>query len=155
FRRAIGLDPDMSVAWMQLGEVYTHLLPEAGNPDSVAEAAFEEAHRLDPQATNLLLHLIEIRFRRGQTAMAEARVRQFLAAQPDTLLAAQVKAMSACMGRGSRADWPREARAHPDAVLWAANALKGGGAQLPCALQAYAAVLGADTSTGSEGDGRR
>ncbi len=156
FRRALALDPEMSVAWMQLGEVYTHLLPERGNPDSLAEQAFEEAHRLDPQATNLLLHLIEIRLRKGEVDKAAPLVRQFLAAEPDSLLAAQVRTMDACVRRGpARVAWQAEARAHPLSILWAANALKGAGAQLPCARQAFAAVLASDTATDERGESRR
>ncbi len=156
FRRAIRLDPEMSAAWMQLGEVYTHLLPVTGNPDTLAELAFEEAHRLDPQASNLLLHLIEIRFRRGETAKAGPLVKEFLAAEPDTLLATQVRLMEDCVRRGpARVDWHREARAHPLAILWAANALKGAGAQLPCALGGFAAVLQGDTASDESGNGRR
>jgi serine/threonine-protein kinase len=156
FRRAIRLDPDMSVAWMQLGEVYTHLLPEAGNPDSVAEVAFEEARRLDSSATNLLPHLIEIRLRKGDLAGAEPLTRQFLAADPDTMLASQVRIMDACVRRGpARVDWKRETAAHPLAVLAAAKSLNGGGAQLPCASAAFAAVLRGDTASSGPAEARR
>ncbi len=155
-RRAIQLDPEMSVAWMQLGEVYTHLLPETGDPDSLAELAFEEARRLDPAATNLVLHLIEIRLRNGDTGRAEPLMRQFLAADPDTALAAQVRIMDACARRGPVGDeWERAAAAHPIAVLAAANALKARGAQPACAREAFAAVLRGDTATEGVGDARR
>ncbi len=156
FRRALEVDPEMAVAWMQLGEVYTHLLPETGNPDSLAEPAFEEAHRLDPQATNLLLHLIEIRLRRGETVRAQPIIRQFLAADPDTILAAQVRIMDACVRHGPASeDWRRRARMHPLALLAAGNMLKGAGSQLPCALQAFTAVLQGDTATDAWGVARR
>jgi hypothetical protein len=36
----------MAVAWAQLGEVYTHLLPVAGNLDSLADGAFARARQL-------------------------------------------------------------------------------------------------------------
>jgi len=154
--RALELDPEMAVAWMQLGEVHTHLLPEAGNPDSLAEAAFEQAHRLDPQATNLLFHLIEIRLRRGEIVRAQPIIRQFLAADPDTMLAEQVRIMDACVRRGpAPEDWRRRARVHPLALLSAGNQLKGGGSQLPCALEAFTAVLLGDTATDAWGEGRR
>jgi tetratricopeptide (TPR) repeat protein len=156
FHRALEVDPELAVAWMLLGEVYTHLLPMTGNPDSLAEASFEEAQRLDPQATNVLLHLIEIRLRRGEVDRAEPMVQQFLAAHPDTMLAAQVRIMDDCVRRGpGKVDWSRGARAHPLAVLSAGDMLKGGGAQFPCALQAFTAVLEGDTVTGAWGDSRR
>jgi len=156
FLQALALDPEMAVAWMQLGEVYTHLLPEAGNLDSLAEAAFEQAHRLDPQATNLLFHLIEIRLRRGEVVRADPIIRQFLAAGPDTMLAEQVRIMDACVRRGpAPEDWRRRARVHPLALLSAGNQLKGAASQLPCALQAFTAVLQGDTATDAWGAARR
>ena len=156
FRRALDVDPEMAVAWMQLGEVYTHLLPERGNPDSLAAAAFEEAHRLDPQATNLLLHLIEIRLRRGEVDKAQPIMRQFLAAGPDSTLAEQVRIMDACVRRGPDSeDWRQRARSHPLALLTAGNQLKGAGSHLSCALAAFTAVLQGDTATDGWGQGRR
>jgi tetratricopeptide (TPR) repeat protein len=101
FRNAIAIDPEMSVAWMQLGEVYTHLLPETGNPDSLAALAFDEAHRLDPAATNILFHPIEIRLRHGNLDGTQRLVTDFLAADPDTLLAQQVRLMFDCAQKGT------------------------------------------------------
>jgi tetratricopeptide (TPR) repeat protein len=156
FRRAIALDQEMSVAWMQLGEVYTHLLPPTGSPDSLAQVAFEEAHRLDPQAMNVLFHLIEIRLRDGDMVGAEPLVQQFLAASPDSTLATQIGLMDECVRRGpERVSWDRGAQTHPLAVLWAGNSLKGGGGQLPCALSAFAAVLRNDTAPGALAEARR
>ena len=40
-REALMLDPEFGEAWMQLGETYTHLLPNEPNPDSLANQAFE------------------------------------------------------------------------------------------------------------------
>ncbi len=155
-RRALAVDPEMAAAWMQLGEVYTHLLPVAGNPDSLAEAALEEAHRLDPEATNLLLHLIEIRLRRGDIVQVQPILRQFLAAGPDTVLAEQVRIMDACVRRGpAPEDWRHRAGSHPLALLFAGNQLKGAGSHLSCALAAFTAVLQGDTATDGWGEGRR
>jgi hypothetical protein len=156
FRRALAIDPEMGVAWMLLGEVYTHLLPQTGDPDSLAAAAFEEARRLDPQASTLLLHLIEIRLRRGEVVEAEPLVRQFLAADPDTTLAFQVRFMDQCVRAGQdQLDWRQGARAHPLALLAAGNMLKGGGSQIDCARRAFTAVLEDDTVAGEWGDARR
>ena len=46
---AIQLDSTWSDAWMALGEVYFHLLPDAEPLDSLAQAAFEHASRADYQ----------------------------------------------------------------------------------------------------------
>jgi tRNA A-37 threonylcarbamoyl transferase component Bud32/tetratricopeptide (TPR) repeat protein len=156
FRRSLAIDPELSVAWMQLGEVYTHLLPAAGNPDSLAQVAFDEAHRLDPLATNLLFHSIEIRLRRGDTRGARPLLRDFLAAAPDTILAQQVRIMDDCVVRGPAAvDWRKLSTLHPFAVLAAANSLKGGGAQLPCAARAFESIVRNDTASNPEAQGRQ
>jgi serine/threonine protein kinase len=148
--RALAVDPDMTVAWMQLGETYTHLLPAAGNADSLATAAFEEARRIDPVGSGLFLHLIEAFLRQGDTARAAPLVHDFLAADPDTTLASQIRLSAACVTRGVAAAWgPRDAPG-PLALLSAGNSLKGGGAQLPCAAAALAAVIDADTSSAGE-----
>ncbi len=138
----------MAVAWMQLGEVYTHLLPEAGSVDSLAEHALETAHRLDPRATNLLLHLIEIRLRQGDTARAAPLVRTLLAANPDTSrIADQVRIMDACVRRGpATVNWRRESQNDRLAVLLAGKALASGGSQLQCVTPAMEAVIRDDTT---------
>ncbi len=153
-RRVIGIDPEMAVAWMQLGEVYTHLLPLAGNPDSLARNAFDEAHRLDSTSTILLLHSIEIRLRQAQATEAAPLVRDFLAGEPDTSLATQIRIMYECVRSGTPGVlWTQMARDYPLAVLSASNAFKGGGARLGCAARGFEAVIAADTK--SDNAGRR
>jgi eukaryotic-like serine/threonine-protein kinase len=148
FHRALAIDPEMTVAWMQLGEVYTHLLPEAGDVDSLAEDAFETAHRLDPRATNILLHLIENRLRHGDLGQATPMVQAFLAATPDSArLVAKVRMMEACVRDGpARVDWAAEARQNAPAVLTAATSLASAGGRFDCAVPALAEVVRADTS---------
>ena len=151
-RRTIAIDPEMSAAWMQLGEVYAHLLPFTGNPDSLARAAFDAAFRVDSSAKNFLLHSIEIRLRAGDVEGAAPMVRAFLAADPDTILAHQVRVMYACARNGAGGvQWAREARAHPLAVLAAANNLKGSRAGFACAIRGYDAVMRSDTSAAAAG----
>jgi serine/threonine protein kinase/tetratricopeptide (TPR) repeat protein len=150
--RAIELDPGNSAAWMQLGEVYTHLLPVAGTPDSLARIAFDEAHRIDPAARNLLLHSIEIRLREGDSKSAAPLVTEFLAGDPDTVLAEQVKMMYDCVKRGTGSvEWTDEAKKHPLSVLALSNTLKGGGSQIPCVMRGYDAVMRSDTSRAAAG----
>jgi len=152
FRSALSIDPEMSVAWMQLGEVYVHLLPEAGNPDSLARQAFDEALRLDPAAKNLLYHSIEIRLRRADVAAARPLLAEFHAANPDTVLAQQVDVMFQCVRDGaSKMPWSKVARERPLAVLTSSTALKGGGAQIDCAQAGYEAVIASDTAAGTSG----
>jgi tetratricopeptide (TPR) repeat protein len=150
-RRALALDSEMAVAWMQLGEVYTHLLPVEGNPDSLAEASFDQARRLDSSANGVLLHLIETRLRKGDTQGASPLIHDFLAAGPDTTLAAQIRLMESCVQRGASAtDWKSIARTQTFALLSAGNSLKGAGSQLPCAMGAFTAVIAADTTSAGD-----
>jgi hypothetical protein len=147
-RRALAADPELTAAWVQLGELYTHLLPVAGRVDSLAEDAFETARRLDPRAANQLLHLIQLRLRRGDTAEAAPLVSAFLAATPDTSrLSHEVRVMGDCVRRGpDRIEWAEETAHDRSAVLVASKELGVGGAQLACALPGLAAVMAGDTS---------
>jgi serine/threonine protein kinase/Flp pilus assembly protein TadD len=152
FRRVIALDPEMVVAWMQLGEVYVHLLPYKGNPDSLARAAFTEARRLDPDSKQILFHLLELRLRNGEASDAEPMMREFLAAQPDSVLARQVTLMHECLSAGPGAmDWNAAVGKSALATLSAANSLKGGGAFLDCARGGYEAVITSDTTQAAAG----
>jgi tRNA A-37 threonylcarbamoyl transferase component Bud32/tetratricopeptide (TPR) repeat protein len=147
FHRALAIDPEMTVAWMQLGEVYTHLLPEAGRVDSLAEDALETAHRLDPRATNVLLHLIEYRLRQGDTSGAAPLVTQFLATTSDTAtMAAQVRVSDRCVRDGpASVSWRDEGAGNALAILTAGHELAGG-ARPSCAEAALAAVMRVDTT---------
>ncbi len=69
-RRAVRLDSTWAEAWMSLGEVYHHLLPQEFPLDSLAEAAFERARRLDPDFTPALYHLAELAILHGDISRA-------------------------------------------------------------------------------------
>jgi eukaryotic-like serine/threonine-protein kinase len=147
-QRALAIDPEMVVAWIQLGEVYYHLLPEAGRVDTLAEQAFATAHRLDPRASNILLHLLERRLLLGDTTGAAPLVREFLAGLSDTTkLRAQVRVADRCVRSGPDSiAWDVEAARQPAAVLTAGQLLSVGGAQPRCAKAALASVVRADTT---------
>ena len=154
FRRVLALDPEMPAAWMQLGEVYMHLLPLEGNTDSLAAIAFAEAYRLDPTGKQVLYHLIELRLRAGDAEGAAPMMREFLSARPDSQLSEQVGLMYDCVAKGrSGVQWEKAVRADPLAALSAANSLKGGGVRLDCASDGYAEIVRADTTRA--GSGRR
>ena len=154
FRRVLETDPEMAAAWMQLGEVYMHLLPVEGNPDSLARAAFDEAYRLDPGAKELLFHWIELRLRAGEAETATPVFREFLAAEPDSTLSKQVSLMYDCITEGARGvKWAGAAKTLPLSTLSAANSLKGAGGHIDCAKSGYEAVVRADTAVA--GAGRR
>jgi tetratricopeptide (TPR) repeat protein len=155
-RGALDAAPEMAVAWAQIGEVYTHLLPLTGEPDSLADAAFTRARRLDPSAANLLLHPIEIRLRRGEADEARPMIEQFLAEDPDTTLANQVRIMESCARRGAHGvAWNDLAGREPLSLLYAAKAFGGVGTATGCAEAAFDALLRVDTAATDASEGRR
>jgi tetratricopeptide (TPR) repeat protein len=154
--RAIALDPGSAAAWWQLGETYTHLLPHGGPPDSLAEAALAEAHRLDPAAVNAMFHLAEIAIRKGERQRAERLEAAMDAAETDSTLAVHLRIMATCVFGGVGAvDWRRAARATALDLLRAGKSLAAAGSQLPCAERAFQAVLSGDTASDAWGVGRR
>ena len=153
FRRALAIDSEMAAAWMQLGETYTHLIPVTGAPGLAADSAFAEAMRFDSTATHTLLHPIESLLRRGLTQQATPLVRRFLAGDPDSTLADEIRTMDACVSRGPAAmDWTKAMKTRPAAVLYAAQSLAVAGSQLPCAAAAYTAVRTYETAAMAAAD---
>jgi serine/threonine-protein kinase len=144
FKRAIVLDRELTAAWAQLGETYVHLVTSDPSPDAEAEKAFAEARQLDSSATHLLLHPIEIAWRRGDGATASPLVSRFLAAKPDSTQAAEIRLVDACGRKSARGvDWRAETQRNVVAVLSAAAVLSARATQAGCALAAYGAVLAA------------
>ncbi|HEY0242253.1 MAG TPA: hypothetical protein VGC52_06275, partial [Gemmatimonadaceae bacterium] len=75
-----------------------------------------------------------------------------LAADPDTVLARQVRVMYDCARGGiDGVQWTREAKAYPLAVLAASNNFKGSTTGLPCAMRGYDAVMRSDTTAAAAG----
>jgi len=153
FRRAIAIDRELTAAWIQLGETYIHLVTADSSADALADAAFSEARALDSTATHVLLHPIEIAWRRGDRSAATPMVQRFLATNPDSEQAASVRVVDACGRSGARGvDWTREVRANAQAMISVGVVMAAHGAQLSCALGAYDAALTVD-STGQLADG--
>jgi hypothetical protein len=146
----------MVVAWMQLGEVYMHLLPMAGNTDSLAKVAFETALALDSTATTHQFHLIEIARRAGDRPRALALATRFARAAADSDLAHDVELIAGCDDQGSMGDSLNDAALRrPLRVLIAARALAPSPRTAACAASSYAALLRADTATSTKADARR
>ena len=155
-RAAVVLDPSMTVAWLQLGEVYMHLLPVEGNTDSLAEAALIRARSLDSTTATIQFHLIEILARRGDQGAAATLAKQFVATAVDTELVREVALMSACGRAGfSGVDLRATAVKNPLALVIAAKALGASPLTTPCALAAYQMLLREDTARTEAADGRR
>lgn len=151
FRRAIKIDAELTAAWAQLGETFIHLVPLDAAPEEAADAAFAEARKLDPTATHLLMHPIEIAWRRGDGATAAPMVERFLAAHPDSTQAGEIRLVDACGRGGPRSiDWPKEVRRNTESVLASGVVLGGHGGQLACAAAAFAAVLDMDSTAAAQ-----
>jgi serine/threonine-protein kinase len=145
FRRALKLDADLTAAWAQLGESYVHLV----GPDSAREAlalqAFDEARSRDTVATHLLLHPLEMAWRRGDTTRARAYTARFLAARPDSSQAETVRLIAECASKGAKAVRWEDAMRSPLSVLSAAAIMGASRLLESCALAAYGAVRTMDT----------
>lgn len=153
-RAALELDPEMTVAWMQLSETYLHLLPASGRTDSLAGDALTHATALDSSATNLLYHQVELAARAGDTARADSIARRFMALASDTMLRGEVELLSACAsGRLTSAQRREAALKRPQVLLVAAKML--GVAHPRCMRDLYGELLRVDTLPGPDAEGRR
>ena len=155
-RAALALDSTMVVAWMQLGEVYIHLLPREGRTDSLAEAAFARARAIDSTAAPQQFHLVEILARRGESKAAAAIAREFIRTAADSQLAGEVELVAACDAGAMRGvDLRAEALRRPLPLLLAAKSLGASAATAGCARSSYEALLREDTSGTPAADARR
>lgn len=155
-RAAIALDSSMVVAWMQLGEVYMHLLPVEGHTDSLGEAAFERALALDSTGTTHLFHLVEIARRRGDVARASALAARFARESADSSLALQAQLVAGCDAQAKPSGSPAQAAAeHPLQLLVAAKFLAASADAWRCSAAWYAALLRVDTAANETADARR
>jgi serine/threonine-protein kinase len=153
---AIALDSLLVPAWMQLGEVYAHLLPAEGGTDSLARVAFDGAYRLDSTSAPASFHRIEIAARAGDTLRVAALADRFLRVAADSQLMREVALLTACRTGGFRdLDVAAAARTHPLAVLLAGKSLGASPRTAACARSAYAAVLAVDSARTDAADGRR
>jgi tRNA A-37 threonylcarbamoyl transferase component Bud32/tetratricopeptide (TPR) repeat protein len=152
----LALDSTMVAAWLQLGEVYMHLLPTEGGTDSLAEAAFERARALDLNAATSQFHLVEILARRGDQSGARNLAQQFMKVAVDTQLAREVELVSDCGRQGfGNTDLHEAALRRPLPLSLAAKALGASTVTARCAMAAYQMLLQADTAGGDAPEGRR
>ena len=146
-RRAIQLDSTWSDAWMALGEVYFHLLPDAEPLDSLAQAAFEHASRADSTFTPPLLHLAEIATWRGDLDQAERLLAEVRRAEPAGPYTNQLSLMVQCARGGpERVDWAAALRRNAPDVVAAGKLLAVWASWPACAAAAFRAILAADST---------
>ncbi len=142
FEAALAEDPDWSEGAMALGEVYYHLLPAEGSPDSIAAVWFNKALAADSAFTPPMMHLAEIAVRRGDLDAAENLVRRLAHVEPDSMISHRLPLILACARRGPAAiDWLKEARANPSLILRTAKELSVGAYYGDCAKEGFKAVL--------------
>ena len=143
-RRAVTAAPEWSEGWMALGEVYYHLLPREGPLDSLAEAAFLTAQRLDPEFRPPAYHLAELALRRHDLVTAERLFDRLRQAEPDsTLLGALALALRCAKGQMRGPDWTGVAARDYADVLEAGKILSSVPGDPACAEAAFRAVLSA------------
>jgi hypothetical protein len=146
FLEAVALDPTAAEPWLGLGETYNHLLPRAAPLDTLAEAAYQQVHKLDSTFAPALFHLTEFAVRRGDRQQAAALLAQYrrIAPQADGLRAAELL-LACAQNRISREGWRAAARLTPRPVFEAGQSLALAGLRQPaCAEAAWAAVLSTD-----------
>jgi tetratricopeptide (TPR) repeat protein len=142
YNEAIDLDPDWGEAWMGLGEVYYHLLPRDFNPDSLAEAAFSAARRLDPEFAPPLFHLAELAIRRGQIDRADSLVALMPAEGYDPEIHLQLETMLRCVrGELDEDGWREAAAENRLAVLGASLSLAADLAWPECAEAGFRTLM--------------
>jgi tRNA A-37 threonylcarbamoyl transferase component Bud32/tetratricopeptide (TPR) repeat protein len=150
FRQAYDRDRRDPQVTMLLGEVYTHLLPDAQPLDSLAEAAFAETLRLDSTFGPVLYHLTENALRRGDVPKASSLFRDFTQAEPDSAERAPLEVMLKCVRDSpDHVNWRHLVVSELHWVVDAGRALAVAGLRQPrCAEAAWRAVLAYDTTMG-------
>jgi tetratricopeptide (TPR) repeat protein len=148
FRTALQLAPEWAGAWAWLGEAYSHLLPNDSPTDSLAQAAFGEAHRLDPTFAPVFYHLLEIALRKGDVASAARLMERMRDAGSDSVEMMPAEIMLQCVKDGPGAvHWRAETLRSPRFVSEAGRGLAVGGLHQPtCAKAAWNAILTYDTT---------
>ena len=142
FRRALAADSAWPEAWMELGDVYYHLLPRGAGRDSIAEAAFRRARAVDPTFTPPLYNLAQIAVRRDDLAGAKRLMGEYAQVDPDSSLLVQLTLAFRCVQSGmTDAAWRDAARVSSSDVVAAGKQLATLASHPKCASGALKAVL--------------
>jgi hypothetical protein len=145
--QAVLADSSWNEAWMALGEVYYHLLPEAAPLDSLAESAFNRANALDRDFAPALFHLSHLALRRRDVRRVEDLLARFRGTGADTAVIQPVRLALRCMRQGpSGVDWQAEISAAAATVAAAGKTLATNAYHLPCAAAAFEALLVSDST---------
>ena len=141
-RSALAADPDYIEAWARLGETYQHLLPNEAPLDSLAESAFVEARRREPEFRPVLYHLLEIAVRNGEIDSARVFLREFERTQPDTSFLAYNELKFACVEQSPQMiEWREAVMDDAGSVYSAGQSLAKAGANTGCARAAWSSLI--------------
>jgi tRNA A-37 threonylcarbamoyl transferase component Bud32/tetratricopeptide (TPR) repeat protein len=136
-------DPDWPEAWMLLGEIHQHLMPEHVSADS-AVAYFRKAAE-DRGFTPPLIHLAEHAIAEGQNSEAKRMIRDLEAAAADPLVVNELRTMQKCVADGPDAvDFATLAKTDAETVYDVSMLLSAGALQADCAIAGFEALLKAD-----------
>lgn len=156
-RQALVLDPAWPEAWAELGEVYSHWLPNEPAADSLQADSFLQALRHDPTFVPALFHLVEISLRRGDRTEAERLIHTMLASGADSTDVLALGLMLRCVKQGpGLINWSEEVQLHPTDVADVGSALTAAGLRQPlCAEAAWTALMQYDQTTSAGAVDRR
>jgi DNA-binding SARP family transcriptional activator len=153
-RSAVTADLDYVEAWARLGETYQHLLPNQAPIDSLAESAFLEARRRQPEFRPVLHHLMEIAVRRGEIDSARAFLRELEQTRADPGILAENELKFACVEQSAHViDWREAVLNDPVTVYYAGQSLAKAGAHTGCARAAWSSLIA--YATGGAGEAYR
>jgi hypothetical protein len=146
--QAINTDPTIHAGWTLLGEVYSRLLPNLSESDSLARDALARARRLDNDFSPTLLLLEENALRDGRINDALLLRDELRKAGADTTHEMSRQMMLRCVRDGPGAvDWIAALKQDELAVLSSGKILAGRAAQPGCAIAAFRTILKADSVT--------
>ncbi len=155
-KRALAIAPESWDVWARLGEVYQHLLPSESPLDSLAEAAFLEARRNDPEFYPVLFHLSEYALRRNEVRRAGELIRALREADADSARLFEVSLMLSCVRDSPEVvDWRDAVLQRPNQTWTALRALAVGAHQIDCARAGWQALMAHDTATDGSQFARR
>jgi tetratricopeptide (TPR) repeat protein len=150
FRRSLVLDGDWAEAWMALGEVYFHRLPDTQPLDSLAVAAFAQAERVDSSFTPALYHLAQNAIREQRLSRAASLIDRIRKSDTASPYLRRLEVMEQCVRKGATAvDWAALS-GEPELLLQVSIALSASGRQIECARVGLKAAFAAERATASE-----
>lgn len=147
-RGAVAGDSLIQAGWTLLGEVYSRLLPNVANADSLARDALERARRADRDFAPTLLLLEETALRDGDIGEVLLLRNELRRAGADTTHEASRQMMFRCVRDGpSAVDWASALKKNEMSVLSSGKILAGRASQSACAIEAFRTIVKAEDAS--------